>query len=163
MTFTAERAAEDALTDTHKLTARRFWTPKDPAYALPASQSASGGHPGDAAVSDAPPPLADLRVARRRLRGHGSAVAGSAAVAPVQPLKSPVPPIPAVNPTFVSFAAERIKQGPWGPCCWVVSNVVTGHEVARYLAHETDGPGAILRALQEELCWRERQSEEVAG
>lgn len=70
-----------------------------------------------------------------------------------------MPPIPTVTPSFVSFAAERVKEGPWGPCCWVVSNVVTGIEVARYSTVGLDGPGAILRALQEELCWQEREGE----
>ena len=152
-----DRAAMDAA---HVTLARRFWSPTEGfPHALPASQSASGGHPGHAAAPDAPPPLADLRLARRRLRRHGSALAGSAPVAPQRPAPSPVPPIPAVTPTFVSFAAERVSDGPWGPCCWVVSNVVTGMEIARYSTVGLDGPGAILRALQEELCWQEREGE----
>lgn len=73
-----------------------------------------------------------------------------------RPRESVVPPIPAVNPNFVSFSAEKVLEGPWGPTVWVVSNVVTGQEVARYSTVGLDGPGAILRALQEELCWQER-------
>lgn len=78
-----------------------------------------------------------------------------------QPHETPVPPIPAVQPSFASFSAERVREGAWGPTVWVVSNVVTGQEVARYPAHETDGPGAVLRALQEELCWQEREGEQA--
>lgn len=77
-------------------------------------------------------------------------MAGPAAV-------TPVPPIPVIHPGFVSFSAERIKQGPWGPFVWIVWNVVTGQEVARYRAHETDGPGAILRHLQEQQGRQERE------
>ena len=157
MTFHAADPERAALDRAHTSLARRFWTPTEHFYAVPASQSASGGHSGDAAAPDAPPPVADLRLARRRLRGHGSALAGSAAVVPVPGRTSPVPPIPAVNPSFVSFAAERVKEGPWGPCWWVVSNVVTGIEIQRYSTVGLDGPGAILRALQEELCWQERE------
>lgn len=156
MTFHAADPAHHAQNTAHVALARRFWTPTEDFHGpLPASQSASGGHPGHAAVSDAPPSLADLRDARKRLRRLGVSLAGSAPVA--APRESPVPPVLVAQPSFVSFAAERTLEGPWGPTVWVVSNVVTGIEVARYPAHETDGPGAILRALQEELCWQERQ------
>ena len=162
MSYHAADPSYAAQNATHVTLARRFWTPTEDFYGtrdpLPTSQSASGGHPGDAAVPDAPSPLADLRDARKRLRGHGVALAGSAAVTP-QPSRETPPPIPAVIPTFVSFAAERVSDGPWGPCCWVVSNVVTGMEIARYSTVGLDGPGAILRALQEELCWQEREGE----
>jgi len=84
-------------------------------------------------------------------------VAGPAAVAAAQARQSHVPPIPAVNPSFVSYAAERCSAGPWGPSWWAVSNVVTGVEVARYATVGLDGPGAILRYLQEEQCWQERR------
>lgn len=158
MSYHAADPSYAAQNATHVTLARRFWTPTEGfPHALPASQSASGGHPGDAAVPDAPSALADLRDARKRLRGHGVALAGSAPVA--QPSRETPPPIPAVIPTFVSFAAERVSDGPWGPCCWVVSNVVTGMEIARYSTVGLDGPGAILRALQEELCWQEREGE----
>ena len=76
---------------------------------------------------------------------------------------TPVPPIPVVHPSFVSLAAERIKEGPWGPVVWVVSNVVAGLEVARYPANDLDGPGAILRYLAEDQCRRERQRREWKG
>lgn len=162
MSFHAADPTHHALNTTHIALSRRFWTPKErPHGPLPASQSAPGGHPGHAAIPDAPPSLADLRDARKRLRRLGVSVAGSPAVA--TPRETPVPPIPTVHPSFVSYAAERVLDGPWGPGVWIVSNVVTGMEVARYPSVGLDGPGAILRHLQEEQCWRERQRKEQAG
>ena len=156
MTFPADFPDLQQSTDQHIVKARRFWTPTEDSHAVPASQSTPGGHPGDAAISDASPSLADLRDARKRLRRLGVAVARPAAVA-ARPRQRHVPPIPAVTPSFVSYAAERVSDGPWGPSWWVVSNVVTGVEVARYATVGLDGPGAILRYLQEEQCWQERR------
>lgn len=152
MTFPTDFAAETALTEAHKSRTRRFWTPTEHRHdPVSPSQSASSGHPGDAAVQDAPPNVTPVRHARKPLRRLGVSVARPAAVA------TPVPPIPVVHPSFVSLAAERITEGPWGPVVWVVSNVVSGLEVARYPAAELDGPGAILRYLEEDRCRRERQ------
>lgn len=150
MTFHAADPEHATMQDVAVARARRFWTPKDPAYAQSPAQSPSVGHPGHPAVQAAPPSLDALRDARKRLRRLGVSVARPAAV-------TAVPRIPVVHPGFVSFAAERILEGPWGPSHWVVSNVVTGQEVARYPAFETDGPGAVLRALQEQRCWQERR------
>ena len=157
MTFHAADPEHATMQDVAVARARRFWTPKDPAYALPTSQPTPGGHSGHAAISNAPPSLDSLRDARKRLRRLGVSVARPAAVV------GPVPSIPVVHPSFVSFAAERVVEGPWGPAVWVVSNVVTGQEIARYGAGETDGPGAILRALQEQQCWQERRRKERAS
>ena len=162
MTFPADFSEVAAQNAAHVLLSRRFWTPTGDFHGpLPASQSASGGHPSHAAIPDAPPSLADLRDARKRLRRLGVSVAGPPAVA--TPRETPVPPIPTVHPSFASYAAERVLDGPWGPGVWIVSNVVTGVEVARYPSVGLDGPGAILRHLQEEQCWRERQRKEQAG
>lgn len=142
--------------------ARRFWEPAGGSpYALSASKSAPRRRSRDAALSDPPPSLHLVLHARKLLRDQRIPLAGSPAVA--TPRETPVPPIPTVHPSFASYAAERVLDGPWGPGVWIVSNVVTGVEVARYPSVGLDGPGAILRHLQEEQCWRERQRKEQAG
>lgn len=63
-------------------------------------------------------------------------------------------PVRVVQSGSCGYTARRAKLGPWGPTVWVVRDVLTRQRVASYSIHEVDGPGAILRFLQEEQCWK---------
>lgn len=152
----ATELAEDAVKAArHHALARTFWSKVDGKE--DDVEPAPVGHPGDPAVSvEQPAEAARLAVvaAARELRRAGRvALAGPAAVsAPAQPRIT--------RPGACGFTAEKVTEGPWGPAWWVVRDLATRQEVARYPSYEADGPGAILRYLQEEHCWRQQMERE---
>lgn len=140
----SDTAAAHARNEAHRQRVRHMWAGERYSHALPTSQSAPGGYPGNAAASDQAAGLTLGSDAGVPLGGGGAALAGPVAV------DGPIVPLPLVTePGVYGFVVVKHRDGAWGPAWWVVHDIALHQEVARYPTVEVSPVGAILRYLRE--------------
>lgn len=80
------------------------------------------------------------------------------------PVAVTTPRFRVLDPGPFGYSVGLVSLGVQGPRVWIVTDLAIGQEVARYPVEDvSDGPGAVLRFLQDQQCWHERQRKERVG